>query len=105
MAETTVEDILVAIRRLPNHERRRLLESLQRDMEYTDQQTRVSSERTAKPSPEQQWLLNHPDFWDKHRGEHVALHGYEMIAVGKSRKDVIAESRRKGIDSPFVQYS
>jgi hypothetical protein len=51
-----------------------------------------------------QWLLDHPDFWDQHRGEHVALWGYKMIAVGKTRKEVIAEARRRGINYPFVQY-
>jgi len=53
---------------------------------------------------EMQWLLDHPDFWDQHRGEHVALWGYEMIAVGKAGKEVVAEARRRGIKFPFVQY-
>jgi hypothetical protein len=53
---------------------------------------------------EMQWLLDHPDFWDQHRGEHVALWGYEMIAVSKNAKEVYAEARRRGIKYPFVQY-
>jgi hypothetical protein len=51
-----------------------------------------------------QWLLDHPDFWEQHRGEHVALSGYEMIAVGKTRSEVVAAARRRSIQFPFVQY-
>lgn len=51
-----------------------------------------------------QWLLDHPDFWDQHRGEHVALWGYEMIAVSKNAKEAYVEARRRGIKLPFVQY-
>jgi hypothetical protein len=50
------------------------------------------------------WLLDHPEFWEEHRGKHVALWGYEMIAVAKTRKEVIAAARKKGIQFPFVQY-
>jgi hypothetical protein len=68
----------------------------------------VSEERPLDRIPasrkaEMQWLLDHPDFWEQHRGEHVALWGYEMIAVGKTRKEVVDVARQRGIKFPFVQ--
>jgi hypothetical protein len=63
----------------------------------TDQ---IPSSREA----EMQWLLDHPDFGEQHRGEYVALWGYEMIAVSKNAEEVYAEARRRGIKFPLVQY-
>lgn len=112
----TVEEILTAAQQLPDKERRRLSELLKRDQERGNQsgkshtptletsQGRTSDQIPASREAEMQWLLDHPDFWDQHRGEHVALWGYEMIAVGKTGKEVVAEARRRGIKFPFVQY-
>jgi hypothetical protein len=116
MFPTTVEEILTAAQQLPRQERMRLSELLKREP-APDQQKRetlappsaVSQDRAKDRIPpsreeEMQWLLDHPDFWDQHRGEHVALWGYEMIAVSKNAKEVYAEARRRGIKFPFVQY-
>ena len=116
MHQTTVEEILAAAQQLPSKERRRLSELLQRE-------TASDAQFASKPAPsptvgeessngqnlathevEMKWLLEHPEFWEQHRGEHVALRGNEMIAVGKTRREVIAEARRRGINFPFVQY-
>lgn len=116
MFPTTVEEIVAAAQRLPKKERRRLSELLQHDTtpaSPTSLPTTVTHEvvenRDTAPIPasnatEMQWLLDHPDFWEQHRGEHVALKNYAMIAVGKTRKEVLVEVRRRGIQSPFVQY-
>lgn len=132
MSQTTVEEILTAVRRLPKHERQRLSELLARERESdfgkpsttsveSLNQARVSGEESPAPAAEitqssataqipasrdaeMQWLLDHPDFWDQHRGEHVALWGYEMIAVSKNAKEAYVEARRRGIKLPFVQY-
>ncbi|MDZ7289687.1 MAG: DUF5678 domain-containing protein [candidate division KSB1 bacterium] len=116
MSQTTVEEILTAAQRLPRKERLRLAELLKREPERESEAdgTPVPTVETAQESArdripasreaEMQWLLDHPDFWDQHRGEHVALWGYEMIAVNKSAKEVYAEARRRGIKYPFVQY-
>lgn len=116
MPQTTVEEILTAVRQLPSRERRRLSELLDREREFEPQenepqasplevsQPRPTAEIPASREAEMQWLLDHPDFWDQHRGEHVALWGYEMIAVSKDAKEVYAEARRRGIKFPFVQY-
>jgi hypothetical protein len=116
MSQTTVEEILTAAQRLPRKERLRLAELLKREPESGSEadgapaltvETAQDTARDRIPASreaEMQWLLDHPDFWDQHRGEHVALWGYEMIAVGKTRKEVVEEARRRGIKFPFVQY-
>lgn len=112
----TVEEILTAVQQLLPLERERLLKALQREAEPVGTDAEVqstlihagrnesSAQLPASREAEMQWLLDHPDFWDQHRGEHVALWGYEMIAVGKTGKEVVAEARRRGIKFPFVQY-
>lgn len=114
MSNTKVEEILAAVRQLPKKERKRLIKSLQADADMERQS--VNSQESAKSgtySPDQlppnrdlemKWLLDHPEFWEQHRGEHVALWGYDVIAVGKTRKEVVAQSRAQGIKFPFVQY-
>lgn len=114
MPQTKVEEILAAARQLPKKERKRLIKSLQRDADM--EKVSVNPEKTAESgaySPDQlppnrdlemKWLLDHPEFWEQHRGEHVALWGYELIAVGKTRKEVVAQARTRGIRYPFVQY-
>lgn len=132
MSQTTVEEILSAARRLPKQERWRLAELLASEREsdfgksstgsveslsrakVSAEESHASAAETTQPSAtaqipasreaEMQWLLDHQDFWDQHRGEHVALWGYEMIAVGKTRKEVVDEARKRGIKFPFVQY-
>jgi len=116
MFPTTVEDILTAAQQLPRQERMRLSELLKREPKPDSQwkgtltptltisQDRASDRIPASREAEMQWLLDHPDFWDQHRGEHVALWGYEMIAVGKTRKEVADVARQRGIKFPFVQY-
>ncbi|MEK7728133.1 MAG: hypothetical protein AAB354_06930 [candidate division KSB1 bacterium] len=114
MSQTTVEEIMTAVRRLPSQDRRRLSELLEREADV-----RLDEAHAPSPEPahsrgldqipasreqEMQWLLDHQDFWDQHRGEHVALWGYEMIAVGKTRKEVVGVARQRGIKFPFVQY-
>ncbi len=112
----TVEEILTAAQQLPDKERKRLSELLKRDQAAGNQssrthapaletsQSRTSNQIPASRDAEMQWLLDHPDFWDQHRGEYVALWGYEMIGVGKNGKEVLTEAHRRGIKFPFVQY-
>lgn len=116
MFPTTVEEILTAAEQLPRQERLRLSELLKHEPEPDNgRQKKTAPTRTvpeeraldripASREPEMQWLLDHPDFWEQHRGEHVALWGYEMIAVSMNAREVYAEARRRGIKFPFVQY-
>jgi hypothetical protein len=113
MSQTTVEEIYTAVQRLPSQERMRLSELLRREREPELQSDEAQIDASQPGALDQipptreaemQWLLDHPDFWDQHRGEFVALWGYEMIAVGKNAKEVYAEARRRGIKYPFVQY-
>ena len=113
MSQNTVEQIFATVQQLSQKERQRLSELLQGDIQLASQTSspahantveQPGDERFKSSSPEMQWLLDHPDFWDDHRGEHVALSGYEMIAVGKTRKEVVNAARRRGIQFPFVQY-
>lgn len=43
------------------------------------------------------WIL------EKCRGEYIALKGEELIAHG-TLHEVLAESKRRGINRPFIQY-
>ncbi len=116
MSQATVEEILAAAQQLPSKERRRLSEILQRETAPNNEfgstpksPLKVVEDDSNGQNPdsrkaEMQWLLDHADFWEQHRGEHVALSGYQMIAVGKTRREVISEARRQGIQFPFVQY-
>lgn len=116
MSPTTVEEILAAVQELPPAERNRLLDFLRRES-ISDNQMDLHPIPPAKASDdnarnrvpqnrdaEMNWLLDHPEFCERHRGEHVALWGNEMIAVGRTRKEVILEARRRGIKFPLVQY-
>lgn len=116
MPKTKVEEILTAVRQLPKKERKQLIKSLQGEagMEKQSVNSQESADKASGTySPDQlppnrdlemRWLLDHPEFWEQHRGEHIALWGYEVIAVGKTRKKVVAEARNQGIKFPFVQY-
>ncbi len=116
MSPTTVEEIMIAVRSLPSQERRRLSEFLARERDtevrldeahaptHESATARALDQIPASREQEMQWLLDHQDFWEQHRGEHVALWGYEMIAVGKTRKEVVQAARKRGIEFPFVQY-
>ncbi len=113
MSLPTVEEIMTEVRKLPQQDRRRLSALLEQegDAEMHAEQTHIAA---ASPhaldqipptrAAEMQWLLEHQDFWEQHRGEHVALWGYEMIAVSKTRKAVVDAARQRGIKFPFVQY-
>jgi hypothetical protein len=111
MSQTTVEEIYTAVQRLPDKERMRLSELLRREREEPELQSDEAQTDDSQPraldqipptrEAEMQWLLDHPDFWDQHRGEHVALWGYEMIAVGKTRKEVVNVARQRGIKFRF----
>ena len=113
----SVEEIITAIQQLPGNERKQLIKSLgyvtKKDKRLSKKNVPSSREnRDAYPldrippnrDREMQWLIDNPEFWQQHRGEHVALWGYEMIAVGKTRKEVAAEALRRGIRFPFIQY-
>jgi hypothetical protein len=116
MSPTTVEEIITAVRSLPSQDRRRLSEILERERNdearldealappHESAAVRALDQIPASREQEMQWLLDHQDFWEQHRGEHVALWGYEMIAVGKTRKEVVQAARKRGIEFPFVQY-
>jgi hypothetical protein len=116
MSQATVEEILAAAQQLPIKERRRLSDLLQREAPPNNEfgSTPKSPSKAVEDGSngqsvynreaEMQWLLDHPDFWEQHRGEHVALSGYQMIAVGQTRREVISAARRQGIQFPFVQY-
>jgi len=116
MSQTNVEEVWAAVQRLPRKERARLSEFLQRGTTQEGQLDRTpetvfessrDGSRDHIPSSreaEMQWLVDHPDFWEQHRGEFVALWGYEMIAVGRTGKEVAEEAKRRGIKFPLVQY-
>jgi len=113
---TSVEEIIEAVRQLPHEERDRLLDLLHRNAKIDDQIDMTNLPSSTEPKDnsrdrmphsrdvEMHWLLEHSEFCEQHRGEHVALWGSEMIAVGRTRKEVIAEARRRGIKFPLVQY-
>ncbi len=116
MSQKSVEEILTVVRKLPQKERKRLLKSLQRETEAVEIRAKKSKtsanvsntdafdQLPSNRDLETKWLLDHPKFWEQHRGEHVALWKYEMISVGQTRKEVVAKARAKGVKFPLVQY-
>jgi len=116
MARSDVEEILAAARKLSGRERKRLIKVLQ--LKSNKEKRSVNPRKTLHQvsnafsrdqlppnrDPEMKWLLDHPEFWNQHRGEYVALWGYDMIAVGKTSKEVVAQARSRGIKFPFIQY-
>jgi len=109
----TLEKLVGEVKQLPRHEQKHLLEILQRE---------VGSNRFAKTSPSEQgesfipdsfnfetidpelkWLMGNGWVLEKYRGEYIALKGDEFIAHG-TLGEVLAESKRRGIDHPFTQY-
>ena len=49
------------------------------------------------------WLMANGEMLQKYRGEYIALKGEEFIAHG-TLGEVLAESKRRGIERPFTQY-
>jgi len=109
----TLEKLVGEVKQLPRNEQKHLLEILQRE---------VGSNRFAKTSPPEQressipdsfnfetidpelkWLMGNGSVLEKYRGEYIALKGDEFIAHG-TLGEVLAESKRRGIDYPFTQY-
>jgi hypothetical protein len=49
------------------------------------------------------WIDEHRDFLEEnYPGKWIAVKGQELVAVGDSLRDVLEESKRKGVTDPLV---
>lgn len=109
----TIEKLVPQIKQLPLHEKEILLGILRQETEANRSvNTSALQSREATPpnskdeetaEPELKWLMDNGWVLEKYRGEYLALKGYELIAHG-SLGEVLAASRRRGIEQPFTQY-
>ena len=109
----TLEKLVGEAKQLSRDEQKRLLEILQREV-AASQSAKISHVEQREASvpesinlesidPELKWLMENGWVLQKHRGEYIALKGNELIAHG-TLGDVLAESKRRGIEHPFTQY-
>jgi hypothetical protein len=109
----TLEKLVGEVKQLPRDEQKRLLEILQQEV-AANQYAKIShSEQRESPilesinlkavDPELKWLMENGWVLQKYRGEYIALEGNELIAHG-TLGEVLAESKRRGIEHPFTQY-
>lgn len=107
----TIEKLVHQIKQLPPHEKETLLGILQQETEANRSTSTIQPQLTSSfdsanrddLAPELKWLMDNGWVLEKYRGEYLALKGYELIAHG-SLGEVLAESKRRGIEQPFTQY-
>jgi hypothetical protein len=107
------EKIVGEIKQLPREDKRRLLEILQNEVTVAQSERHQNAVQEASNfsealdlasvDPELMWLMQNDSVLRKYRGEYIALKGGELIAHG-TLGEVLAESKRRGIDQPFTQY-
>ena len=104
----TLQKLVGEVKQLPQNDKKRLLEILQREIETPQSAITARPEQMESPLPESidpelKWLMENGWALQKYRGEYIALQGDEFIAHG-TLGEVLAESKRRGIDRPFTQY-
>lgn len=109
----TLEKLVGEVKQLPHDEQKRLLVILQREVANNPVATTLHFEPREAPipepdsfvniDPELKWLMENGWILQQYRGEYIALKGDEFIAHG-TLGEVLAESKRRGIDHPFTQY-
>jgi hypothetical protein len=101
----TVEKLVNEIKQLPVEEQKRLFGILQQKAGTSREVTEQSAEPIDLDAidPELKWLMENGWVLERHRGEYIALKGNQLIAHG-TLGEVLAESKRRGIDQPFTQY-
>jgi hypothetical protein len=101
----TVEKLVNEIKQLPVEEQKRLFGILQQEVDTSREATAQSAEPINLDAVdlELKWLMENGWVLERHRGEYIALKGNQLIAHG-TLGEVLAESKRQGIDQPFTQY-
>jgi hypothetical protein len=101
----TVEKLVNEIKQLPVEEQKRLFGILQQEVDTSREATAQSAEPINLDAVdlELKWLMENGWVLERHRGEYIALKGNQLIAHG-TLGEVLAESKRRGIDQPFTQY-
>ena len=105
----TLERLVGEVKKLAAQDKKRLLEILQN--EVGDAQLRPGQGSDSPPDnaeqgsiePELGWLVANGWVLQKYRGQYLALNGNELLAHG-DLSEVLTESRRRGIQHPFIQY-
>jgi hypothetical protein len=104
MSQTTLEQVLEAVRSLPRDDRRRLYEWLQeqerKDLLEAEREEKLKRdlERFRKT---REWLRENRA---KYMGQWVALDGDRLISHGTDGLKVHAEAKAAGIETPLLEH-
>jgi hypothetical protein len=101
MANTTIEEILIAARSLPLPDRRRLRQLLAED-ELQQRLSQNGASRTPQRDIEMRWLSEHEA---EFAGQWLALDGDRLIAHGPDAQEVYKEAFAAGVEAPFVVFA
>ena len=95
MSTAILEEIVEKTAELTDAERRELIRLLQEEEAKEKQKSRKN------PSPNIEWLKAHRS---EVAGKYVALEDGELIAEGRTLREVDREAKRKGAKKPLLTY-
>lgn len=108
-----LEKIIDEIKQLSRKDKEYLIKFLHRETKRSQKKSERRSEqkKVSIPEPidlenlepELKWLMENGWILEKCRGQYIALKGAKLIAHGTLR-EVLAESKRRGIERPYTQY-
>jgi len=104
---TTLEEVLREARKLPPDERRELVETLlEEGARATSSEGRLNDEKGGEAAIEVrrrrlEWMKAHRA---EYGGQHVALDGAELVAVGRSYREAREKALAAGRPDAFVTY-
>jgi hypothetical protein len=92
---TVIDEIVEKTAELTDAERRELIRLLQ------EEERKAKSKNKKNPSPNIEWLKAHRS---EVAGNYVALENGELIAKGRTLREVDQEAKRKGAKKPLLTY-
>ena len=95
MSAVLVDELIEKSVNLTTEERRKLIRSLQ------EQEKKIESNGKKNISPNIEWLKKHRN---EVAGKYVALENGELIAQGKTLREVNQEAKRLGAKKPLFTY-
>ena len=103
MSSITAENILTQVNQLPPLEREKLIASF---ADGNAHRTGIEPPKRVEPrfpskdrTVEEEWLNEH---WHEYVSQWIAIEGRQLIAHGKTAKEVFAKVKEVGIERPLV---
>lgn len=93
--QAVLDEIIEKAAQLSDAERRELIQLLQ------DEERKTKSTGGKNPSPNIEWLKAHRN---EVAGKYVALENGELIAQGRTLREVDQEAKQKGAKKPLLTY-